>query len=117
MFLHENVKCYELHKIMRQNYVHFINILNRFQIASQTNENIHFMNNFCLTPPPMDNTLPQLFYTNLKTNAHNKHIYDKTLGQTFKFFAKDIHFETCPFHFKLSMLTFHISSLHHEFLL
>jgi hypothetical protein len=45
-FLHENVKCYELHKIMRQNDVHFINILNRFQIASQTIENIHFMNNF-----------------------------------------------------------------------
>jgi len=26
----ENVKCYELHKIMRQNDVHFISILNRF---------------------------------------------------------------------------------------
>jgi hypothetical protein len=36
-FWHENVKCYELH---------FINIVNRFQIASQTNEYIHFMNNF-----------------------------------------------------------------------
>ncbi len=29
-FWHENVKCYELHKIMKQNDVHFINILNRF---------------------------------------------------------------------------------------
>jgi hypothetical protein len=38
IFLHENVKCYELHKIMWQNDVHFINILNRFLVSSQTNE-------------------------------------------------------------------------------
>jgi hypothetical protein len=45
-FWHENVKFYELRKIIRQNDVHFINIVNMFRIASQTNENIHFMNNF-----------------------------------------------------------------------
>jgi len=50
------------------------------------------MNNFYLKPPPMDNTLPHLFYTNLKTIAHNKIVYDKTLNETFKFLAKDIHF-------------------------
>jgi hypothetical protein len=65
----------------------------------------------------MDNTLPQLFNTNLKTNAHNKHVYDKTLGQTFKFIPKDIHSKTCPFHFKLSILASHINNLHHELLL
>ncbi len=32
--------------VMKQNDVHFINILNGFQIASQTNEDIHFMNDF-----------------------------------------------------------------------
>jgi hypothetical protein len=47
IFWHENVKWYKRHKIMRLNDVHFINILNRFQNASQTNENIHFMNDFC----------------------------------------------------------------------
>jgi hypothetical protein len=41
IFWHENFKCYELHKIMKQNDVHFVNILNRFQTTSQTNENIH----------------------------------------------------------------------------
>jgi hypothetical protein len=61
------------------------------------------MNNLCLKPPLMDNTLPHLLNTNLKTNAHNKIVYDKTLGNTFKFLAKDIHLKTCP-HFKLSML-------------
>jgi hypothetical protein len=31
-FSHENVKCYELHKIMRQNDVHSINILIGFNL-------------------------------------------------------------------------------------
>jgi hypothetical protein len=101
---------------MRQNDVHFINIVNKFQIASQTNKDIHFMNNFYLKPPPMDNTLPHLFYTNLKTIAHNKIVYDKTPSQTLKFLAKDIHSKTC-FHFKLSMLSSHTSGFHHELLL
>jgi hypothetical protein len=47
IFWHENFKCYELHKIMKQNDVHFVNILNRFQTTSQTNENIHLY----LRPP------------------------------------------------------------------
>jgi hypothetical protein len=64
----------------------------------------------------MDNTLPHLFYTNVKIIAHNKIVYDKTLGKIIKFLAKDIHFEMCP-HFKLSMLPSHTSDLHHELLL
>jgi hypothetical protein len=64
----------------------------------------------------MDNTLPHLFYTNLKTNAHNKIVYDKTPSKTFKLFVKDIHFETCP-HFKLSILPSHTSGFHHDFFL
>jgi hypothetical protein len=100
---------------MKQNDVHFISILNRFRTTSQTNEDIHFMNDFCLRPPPLDNTLPNLFYTNLKTHAHNKIVYDKTPSRKFQFLAKDIHYETCP-HFKLSMLPSHISG-HHELLL
>jgi len=35
-----------------------------------------FMNDFCLKPSPMDNTLPHLFHINLKTIAHNKIVYD-----------------------------------------
>ncbi len=102
---------------MKQNDVHFISILNRFRTTSQTNEDIHFMNDFCLRSTLMDNTLPHLFYTNLKTNAHNKIVYDKTPSKTFKFLAKDIHYETCPSHFKLLMLPSHINGLHHELLL
>jgi len=56
----------------------------------------------------MYNTLSHLFYPNFKTNSHNKIVYNKRPSKTFKFFIKDIHFETCPFHFELSMLPFHI---------
>jgi hypothetical protein len=97
---------------MRQNDVHFINILNRFQTSSQKNDDIHFMNNFCLRSPPIDNTLPHLFYTNLKITTHNKIVYDKTPNETFNFHTKDIHFETCLSHFKLSILPSHTSGFH-----
>jgi hypothetical protein len=30
------------------------------------------MNNIYVKPPPKDNTIPYLFYTNAKTIAHNK---------------------------------------------
>jgi hypothetical protein len=72
------------------------------------------MNNFCLKPPPMDNILPHLFYTNLKTTAHNKNVHDKALGETFKFLAKDVHSETCFSHFELSMLPSHTFGFHHD---
>jgi hypothetical protein len=64
----------------------------------------------------MDNTLPHLFYTNLKTITHNKIVYCKTHGEKFKFLAKDVHFETCPSRFKLSMIPSHTCGLHHELL-
>ncbi len=101
---------------MRQNDDHFIHILNRIQTSSQTNDNTHFMNNFCLRPPPTDNTLPHLFYTNLKTTTHNKIVYEKTPSDTFKIHTKDFRFETCPFHFKLSILPSHTNG-HHKLLL
>jgi len=104
---------------MKQNDVHFINILNRIQTSSQTNDDAHFMNNFCLRPPPTDNTLPiqtYLFYTNLKTTTRNKIVYENTPSDTFKIQTKDFHFETCPFHFKLSNLPSHTNG-HHKLLL
>jgi len=52
----------------------------------------------------MDNILPHLFYTNAKTIQHNKNIFEKTFGETFTFFAQDVHFETCHFHCRLSII-------------
>ncbi len=39
------------------------------------------------------------------------------MGQTFIFHAKDIHFETCPSHFKLPMIPSEIVGLHCELLI
>jgi hypothetical protein len=62
---HENTKCYE-----------FINILNRFWTLSQTTKDINFINKNCYRIPPINNTLPHLFYINAKIIQHNKkHIW------------------------------------------
>jgi hypothetical protein len=100
------VQCYELQEVMWQNNIHFINILNRFRIASQTIKDIKFMNNNCLKTPLMDNTLPYLLYTNIKTTMHNKNVFLNKLNQTFTFLTCDVHVETCHSHFKWSNLPF-----------
>jgi hypothetical protein len=100
------VQCYELQKVMRQHNIHFINIINRFRIASQTIRDIKFMNNNYLKTQLTDNTLPYLFYTNIKTTMHNKNVFWNKLGQTFTFLTCVVHVETYHFHFELSNLSF-----------
>jgi hypothetical protein len=76
-----------LKQIMQQNDINFINILNQFWIALETHDDINFINQICLKMPPIDTTLPYLFYTNAKTIEHNKNTFQNTLGETFKFVA------------------------------
>ncbi len=45
-----------------------------------------------------------------------KNIFENTCDETFSFFAQDVHFETCPFHFRLSMIPNQITYLHCELL-
>jgi len=52
----------------------------------------------------MDNILPHVLYTNAKTMKHNKNIFEKTCGETFTFFAQDVHFETSLSHCRLSII-------------
>jgi hypothetical protein len=59
----------------RQDDINFINILNRFQTTSQTIKEIKFMKNYFLKTSLMDNTLPYLFYINVKTIMHNKNVF------------------------------------------
>jgi hypothetical protein len=80
--------------MMQQDDINFINILNRFRTASQTIENIKCMNNNFLKTPLMDNILPYLFYTNVKTTIHNKNVFQNTLSETFTFLACDVHTKT-----------------------
>jgi hypothetical protein len=64
----------------------------------------------------MGNTLPYLFYTNVKTIIHNKNVFRNILGETFTFLTRDVHIEICHFHFKLSHLPSQTTGLHNKFL-
>jgi hypothetical protein len=64
----------------------------------------------------MNNTLPYLFYINDKITTHNNNVFHTKPGQTFKFLVQNIHFSTCPFHFKLSTIPSQTNNFHHELL-
>lgn len=52
----------------------------------------------------MDNTLPHLIYMNIKTSIHNQKNLQYT-KETFRVVTQNVHSNnTCPFHFKLSIL-------------
>jgi hypothetical protein len=70
-----------------------------------------------LKKPPLDTTLPYLFYTNVKTIEINKKTFQNTLGETFKLVVQDIHLDTCSVHFQLSNLLNQTIGLHHELFL
>jgi ATP-dependent DNA helicase PIF1 len=116
-FWKERAKCYELVQVMRQKYLQFIGILNRFQTAIQSEHDITYINKLRFRLPSTNITFPRLFYTNVKTNEHNKYVFDNTLGETYKFVARDIPSETCPPSYKLSDKSSLIGGLHAEIFL
>jgi DNA replication protein DnaC len=89
-FWKERANCYELVQVMRQKDLQFIGILTRCQTTTQTEHDISYINKLCFRLPPTDITFPHLFYTNVKTNEHKKYVFDNTLGETYKFVARDI---------------------------
>jgi hypothetical protein len=74
------------------------------------------MNKCYLKTPPVDNTLPYLFYTNAKIVTNNKNVFEKTLDETFTFQAQDVKFDIF-FHFKLSTNLNQTTSFHYKLLL
>ncbi len=78
-FWHKNVKCYGLKQVMWQTDFEFIYVLNKFWTISETCKNMYFIDKICFKTPPMDNILPYLFYTNVKTIKHNKNIFEKKM--------------------------------------
>ncbi len=85
------VPCYELKQIIWQDDFDFIDVLNKFRTTSQITTNIKFMNQNYLKIPPIDNTLPYLFYKNVKITMYNKKIFENTLGETYTFLTHDAH--------------------------
>ncbi len=115
-FWHKNVSFYELRQVMWQTDFEFIYVLNKSRTISQNCRNMDFINKNCFKTLPMDNILPYLFYTNVKTIGCNKGIFEKTPSETFTSFSQDIHFDTCLFHFRLLMIPSWTTRLHHELL-
>ena len=69
-----NIKCYELHTIMRQKDEKFISILNRMRTNNQTSDDLAYLNRNCIRPAPNDPTFPYRFYKNKGVAMHNKHM-------------------------------------------
>jgi hypothetical protein len=76
----KNVKCDELKQVVWQNDFEFISILEKVSTTPQNSKDMEFFNKISLKTPPIDNTLPYLFYTNAKTIQHNKNIFEKKLS-------------------------------------
>jgi hypothetical protein len=67
-----------------------------------------------LKKPPLNTTLPYLYYTNAKTTKHNKNTFQNTIGETFRFVAQGIHLDICLVHFQLLNPPKQTSGVHHE---
>ncbi|XP_059070801.1 uncharacterized protein LOC131860407 [Cryptomeria japonica] len=85
----DNVKCYPLTKTMRQKDETFIYILNKMRVAAQTSDDIDYLNQHCLKQPPVDPTLPHLFYRKVDVHNHNNKMLTKLPGETIVLNALD----------------------------
>ena len=70
-FWRDNVKCFQLHQVMRQKYYTFISILNRIRKNCQTELDIAWLNKQCYRQPPNDPSFPYLFFINKDVDEHN----------------------------------------------
>jgi hypothetical protein len=53
----------------------------------------------------------------VKIVQDNENMFENTSSETFLFLVKDIHSETCSFHFRLSIIPSQTIGLHHELLI
>jgi hypothetical protein len=96
-----NIKCYELKQVMCQNDEQFINILNRFRIATQSQFDIDTINSQCFRTPPKDPNFPYLFYTNESRLKRNESSFLRSDGNVYIFHVEDKHYDTFPKSFQL----------------
>lgn len=62
-------------------------------------------------------TFPHFFYSNVWIDAHDKHVFDNILGETYKFVAWDVPSKTSPPSYKLFDKENLTGSLHAKILL
>jgi hypothetical protein len=104
IFWMEKIKCYELKQIMHQSDEQFINILNHFRTATQSQSNINTINSQCFCTPPKDPKIPYLFYTNEARLKHNELTVLQSDGDVYIFHVEYKHHDTCPTHFSCKMI-------------
>ena len=85
------IKCYELNQVMRQSDQQFIDILNRFRTATQTQNDIDIVNSQCVRNPPRDPKFPHLFYKNEPRLQHNESVFQRTEGSVYVLYKKNKH--------------------------
>jgi len=68
----ENVKLFELEKVLQQPDTIFVLILNRIRTNTPTTKYIAFLNQTFHRPTQQDPTFPYLFNTNKDVECHNK---------------------------------------------
>jgi hypothetical protein len=78
----DNVQCYEVKQVMCQSNKMFIEVLNKFWIASQTSKDIKHINSQSCWWPPTNLTTPYLFYTNIHMQKHNEYVFTQTPSPT-----------------------------------
>jgi hypothetical protein len=88
IFWMEKIKCYELKQIMCQSDEQFINILNWFRTATQSQ-----FDGQCFHTLPK---LPYLFYTNETRLKHNESTLLRSDGHAYIFHVEEKHHDTCP---------------------
>ena len=97
----DKIKCYELNQVMRQSDQQFIDILNRFRIATQTQNDSDIVNRQCVRNPPNDPKFPYLFYRNIPKLQHNEYVFQRTEDSVYVFYKEDKHHDLCPKSFQL----------------
>lgn len=81
-FLHDHIKCYELHMVICQNDREFVHMLIRFRITSYTQISINTLKNTCLQTPP-NNPKYHIYFTLIKHVVIMIWYSKKQMGQTF----------------------------------
>jgi hypothetical protein len=97
----EKMKCYGLKQVMHQSDEQFINILNRFQTATQLQLDVDNINNQCFCTPQNDPKFPYLFYMNEAKQKHNELAFLRSERDVFILHAQDRHHDTCPQSFEV----------------
>jgi hypothetical protein len=77
----DRIHCFEFTQVMCQIDDQFIEVLNKFEIATHNPIDIASLNHTHLHPPLNDLNFPYMYYTNKSTKEENDFIFQNIKGQ------------------------------------